>query len=193
MGVVAATVLVVTVCVAVFLDVNRYKPSIEDAVSRSLGMEFRIRGNVALQLFPRPRLSLQDIHLTKATSEILSAEELQVSPRWIPLILQRHVAINRLTLKKPQIRIEERIALPRPETMRSLAVQDGEVSYLDPSSGRSVEVKGLEISLSGISWGESEGTQSPTLLKSLSLHGTLHATTLQIGTLRASDVKWGQG
>jgi uncharacterized protein involved in outer membrane biogenesis len=191
MGVVAATVLVVTVCVAVFLDVNRYKPSIEDAVSRSLGMEFRIRGNVALQLFPRPRLSLQDIHLTKATSEILSAEELQVSPRWIPLILQRHVAINRLTLKKPQIRIEERIALPRPETMRSLAVQDGEVSYLDPSSGRSVEVKGLEISLSGISWGESEGTQSPTLLKSLSLHGTLHATTLQIGTLRASDVKCG--
>lgn len=190
-GILAAAVLVVAVCVQVFLDVDRYKPSIERAVSQSLAMRFEIRGKAALQLFPRPRLTLPDIHLTKDTSEILSAEELQVSARWIPLVFRRQVAIARLTLKKPRIRIERRIALPRPRAIGAISVQDGEVSYLDQISGRRVEVGGLAISLSGISWGESKGTRLPALLKSLSLHGTLRATTVQVGTLRASDLRCG--
>jgi len=191
MGIFAATVLVVAICVAVFFDVNRYKPSIEQAVSQSLAMKFEIRGKAALQLFPRPRLTLRDIHLTKDTSEILSAEELQVSPRWIPFIIHRRVSIDRLALQKPRIRIEQSIALPLPKTMSSIFVHDGAVTYLNRRSGRSVEVGGLEISLSGISWGGREGAQSPALLESLSLHGTLHAATVQIGALRASEVKCG--
>jgi AsmA protein len=190
-GILAATILVVAVCVPVFFDVDRYKPSIEEALSRSLAMEFEIRGKAALRLLPRPRLTLRDIHLTKDTSEILSAEELRVSLRWIPLIFRRQVSIGRLALQKPQIRIEQPIAFPRPRGISSISVQDGEVSYLDQSSGRSVEVAGLKISLSGISWSEIEGTQFLARLKSLSLHGTLHATTVQVGMLHASDVKCG--
>lgn len=178
-GALAATVLVVTVCVAVFVDVHRYKPSIEEAVSQSLGMEFEIRGKVALQLLPRPRLALQDIHLTKETSEILSAEELQVSPRWIPFVLHRRISISRLALQKPQVRLDHGIAVRlRPGNMRSVSIQDGDVSYLDQRSGRTVEVRGLDVRLSGISWGESDELPSPSLIKSLSLRGTLHATSL---------------
>ncbi|TFH64844.1 MAG: AsmA family protein, partial [Gemmatimonadales bacterium] len=188
----AAIVLVVAVCVAVFLDVNRYKPSIENAVSNSLGMEFRIRGNVALQLLPLPQLKVRDIHLTNGTSELLSAEELQVSPRLIPFILHRRISIDRLALQRPQIRLEQPIVIPlRPGRMSSISVQDGAFSYLDQSSGRSIEVRGLEVKLSDLSLGESDGLQSTALLRSLSFRGTLHATTLQIGTLRASEVRCG--
>jgi hypothetical protein len=187
----AAIVLVVIVCVAVFPDVNRYKTSIEEAVSQSLGMKFEIRGNVAFHLLPRPRLALEDIHLAKGTSEILSAEELQVSPRWIQFLLHRRISIDRLALRKPQIRIEQPIDIhPRPGSMSSVTVQDGEVSYRNPNSGLSVELKGLKVRLSGISWGESDAPQSLSLVKSLSLHGTLHATSLQIGTLPISDMGW---
>jgi uncharacterized protein involved in outer membrane biogenesis len=181
----------VIVCVAVFPDVNRYKTSIEEAVSQSLGMKFEIRGNVAFHLLPRPRLALEDIHLAKGTSEILSAEELQVSPRWIQFLLHRRISIDRLALRKPQIRIEQPIDIhPRPGSMSSVTVQDGEVSYRNPNSGLSVELKGLKVRLSGISWGESDAPQSLSLVKSLSLHGTLHATSLQIGTLPISDMGW---
>jgi uncharacterized protein involved in outer membrane biogenesis len=190
-GILAAALLVLAVCVPAFVGGDRYKPAIEQAVAQSLAVQVEIRGKAALQLLPRPRLTLRDIHLTKDTSEILSAEELQVSARWIPLIFRRQVAIARLTVKKPLIRIERRIALPRPRAMSAISVQDGAVSYLDQNSGRRIEVGGLEISLSGISWGESEGAQLPALLKSLSLHGALRAATVQVGTLRASDLQCG--
>lgn len=188
----AAIVLVVAVWAAVFLDVNRYKPSIENAVSTSLGVEFRIRGNVALHLLPLPRLKVRDIRLTNGTSELLSAEELQVSPRLLPFIFHRRISIDRLTLQRPQIRLEQPITIPlRPGKMSSISVQDGTFSYLDQSSGRSIEVRGLEVKLSDLSLGESDGLQSPALLRSLSLRGTLHAATVQIGTLRASEVRSG--
>ena len=192
-GVVAAAiVLVAAVCIALFLDVNRYKPSIEEAISQSLGMELEIRGNVALRPLPRPVLSGRDIHLAKGMREILSAEELQVSPRWIPFIVHRRISIDRLVLQRPRVRLEQRIAVSlRPGKMSSVSVQDGEVSYLDQSSGKSLEVRGLEVRFSGISLGESDELQTLARLKPLSLRGTLQATTVQVGTLRASDVKCG--
>jgi uncharacterized protein involved in outer membrane biogenesis len=189
-GVVAAIVVVVAVCVAAFPDVNRYKPSLEEAVSQSLGIEFEIRGNVALRLVPHPGLSMRDIHLTKGTSEILSAEEIQVSPRWIPLILHRRISIDRLVLRKPRVRLEQPIPVPLPPgRMSSVSVQDGEVSYLDQRSGSSIDVSGLEVRLSGISLGESDELQPLARLKSLSLRGTLHATTVHVGTFRAAAVQ----
>ncbi len=191
-GIFAAAVLILAVCVAVFFDVDRYKPSIEAAVSKSLAMEFTIRGKAALQLLPRPGLTLRDIHLTKEKSEILSAEELQVSPRLLPLIFHREVSIDQLALQKPQIRIERRIAVhPRPGTMSVLSVEHGDVTYRDPSSSRSVEIGNLALRLSDISWGERVGGEASALLKSLALDGTLQAKTVQIGKLRAADLKSG--
>lgn len=191
-GVVAAIVLVVAVGVALAPDVNRYTPSIEAAVSQSLGMRFEIRGRAALHLLPRPRLTVRDVHLTNGTSEILAAEEIQISPRWIPLILHRRVSIDRLALRKPQIRIEQPIDIHlRPGRLGSVSVRDGDVSYLSQPSGRSVEVTGLQVRLSGISWGGSDGLQSLSPLETVSLRGALSATSLQIGTLRISEVAFG--
>jgi len=191
-GILAAAVLILAVCVAVFFDVDRYKPSVEAAVSKSLAMEFTIRGKAALRLLPRPGLTLRDIHLTREKSEILSAEELQVSPRLLPLIFHREISIERLALQKPQIRIERPIAVhPRPGTMSVLSVEHGDVTYHDQSSGRSVAIGDLSLRLTDISWGERGGGEASALLKSLSLHGMLQAKTVQIGKLRAADLKSG--
>lgn len=188
-GILAATVLVVALCVQMLVDVDRYKPAIEEACSRSLTMACEIRGKAALQLVPLPRLGLRDIHLTKGTSEVLSAKEARLSPRWIPLILHRRLSIGRLTLQKPKIRIERRIVIPRLRTLRSVAVHDGDFVYRDRSSGKSIEIGGLDVSLSRISWGETEQASSPVELKALSFRGKLHARTVQVGTLHASHVR----
>jgi uncharacterized protein involved in outer membrane biogenesis len=208
-GILAATVLVVAVCLAVFFDVDRYKRSIEEAVSTSLGMEFKIRGKASFRLFPLPRLTLPDVHLSNGASEIMAAEELEASPRWISFMLHRRVAIDRVSLQHPKIRIEQSSqgrmtyetavtrdtakgdTVSRPGTMSLVSVEHGDVTYLDRSSGRSVELGNLDLRLTDLSWGQSAPREPVGLLKSLSLHGTLHATSLQIGGFRASEVTCG--
>ncbi len=208
-GIFAAAVLVVAICVAVFFDVDRYKPAIEEAVSKSLGMEFKIRGKASLRLFPRPRLTLPDVHLSHGGRDILSAEELLAAPRWIPLILHREVSIDRVSLQNPKIRIEKSSqgrmtdetavrrdtaqgdTVSRPGSISLVSVQHGDVSYIDRSSGTSVELENLGLQLTDLSWGQSAAREPLALLKSLSLHGTLHAMTLQMGTFKASDLTCG--
>src|ERR1700688_447504 len=85
-GIIAATLLAV-ICGAVFIVVARYEASINGVVSQSLGTDFTMRGRASVRLFPRPGLRLRDIHLSKGTTEILSAEALDVSPHWISLLL----------------------------------------------------------------------------------------------------------
>lgn len=206
-GILAATLLTVAVGIALFFDVDRYKPSIEAAASEALGLEFKIRGRASLQLLPRPRLILPDVQLSNGNNEILSAEELQASPRWIPLLLHREVSIDRVALQNPKIRIERSSqgqmsyeapinkdtanagnAAP-PGTISLVSLQHGDVTYLDRSSGRSLELGNVELTLTDLSWGQSAARGPLALLKSLSLHGTLHMATLQIGAFKASDVK----
>lgn len=208
-GILAATLLVIAASLALFLDVDRYKPSIEAAVSKSLGMEFELRGKASLRLLPRPRLTLLDVHLSNGENEILSAEGLEASPRWIPFILHRRVSIDRVSLQNPKIRIEKTgqgrmtyepaaggdsakgdTASP-PGTMSLFSLHHGDVAYLDRTSGRSAELANLELSLTDLSWGQRATREPFALLKSLSLHGTAHVTALQIGRFRGSDLTCG--
>lgn len=206
-GILAATLLIVAACVALLFDADRYKPSIEAAASEALGMEFKIRGRASLQLLPRPRLDLPDVHLSNGNNEILSAKELQVSPRWLPFLLHREVSIDRVSLQNPKIRIEKSSQgqmsyaglinndtanagkAARPGTMSLVTLQHGDVTYLDRTSGRSLELGNLELRLTDLSWGQSAARGPLALLEALSLHGTLHAATLQIGRFKASDLK----
>jgi hypothetical protein len=208
-GTLAATLFIGVAGIALFLDVDRYKRSIEAAVSESLGMDFKIRGNASLRLFPRLRLKLPDIHLSNGNSEILSAEELQASPSWIRLLLHREVSLDRISLQRPKIRIEKssqgqmnyegavkadtakREQASQPGTMSVVSMEHGDVTYFDRSSGRSVELGNLELTLTDISWGPSAAREPFALLKSLSLHGTLERATLQIGKFKASNIKSG--
>ena len=209
MGSLAATLLILAVGVVLLFDVDRYKPSIEAAASEALGLELKIRGRASLRVFPRPRMILPDVHLSRGANEILSAEELQASPRWIPLLLHREVSIDRVSLQNPKIRIEKSsdghmsyegpisedtatAAKPAPAGAISLiSLQHGDVTYLDRRSGRSLELGNVDLTLTDLAWGQSAAPGPLALLKSLSLYGTLHVATLQMGRFKASDVKSG--
>jgi len=169
-GILAATLFIVAAGIALFLDVDRYKPSIEAAATEALGMEFKIRGKASLQLLPRPRLTLPDVHLSNGKAEILSAEQVQASPRWIPLLLHRKVSIDRVFLQNPKIRIEKssqgqmsheapikqdtaRAALTtQPGTISLVSIGHGDVTYLDRGSGRTLELGNLDLELTDPSW-----------------------------------------
>jgi uncharacterized protein involved in outer membrane biogenesis len=196
-GIFAAIALVGATCVALFFDVDRYKSSIESAVSGALGMEFRIRGKVSLRLLPHLLLKFPDIHLSDGQQEILWAKELQVSPRWIPFIIHRRLSIDQIALEHPKIRVEQSLlgrgqvtqdTSPQPGTMSLVSVHHGAITYVDRTSGKSVDVGNLELRLIGISWGHGTARQPFALLNSLSFHGTLQATTLQLGAFRAADL-----
>jgi uncharacterized protein involved in outer membrane biogenesis len=195
-AILAAALLVGAAPVALFLYVGRSTPSIEATVSRSLGMEFQVLGGMSLRLLPHPGLSLRDVHLSSGGIEILSAEQLQVSPRWIPLILRRDLSIDRLSLDHPKIRIEPSNRRPviaavtasEAGTMSLVSVRHGDVVYVDATSGASAEAGDVNLNLSDISWGQGAARQPLALLNSLSLHGSVHAATLHVGGFKASDV-----
>lgn len=205
-AILAATFLILVALISFLLDLDRHKPLIEAAASKALGIEFKIRGKASLHWLPRPRVILRDIHLTLGESDSLAAEELQVWPRWVPFILHRHISVVRLSLLTPTIWFEKRrqgemshdtpadedsvreaTASP-PGKVGSISVHHGSVVYLDKQSGRSVELSDLDLELSDVSWGERTRRRLPDLLKSLSLHGTLHAQKLQVGKFSASDL-----
>jgi len=198
-GIVAATLLVVAGGVALLLDADRYKSSIESKVSAALGMEFKIRGRASLQLLPRAQLTFRDIHVSSGKTEILSADVVQAAPRWMQLLFHRTLSIDRLSLVHPKFRIEQtgvgKITVEDTTapagTMSLVSIQEGDVIFVDPTSGTSVKVGNLALTVTDIAWPHSAVQHAFTVLASLSLHGTLRAATLQVGDFKASNVRCG--
>jgi AsmA-like C-terminal region len=195
-GIVAAALLVVS-CAALLLGVDRYTTSIESTASAALGMNFKVRGKASFQLFPRAQLTLRDIHVSDGGIEVLSADAVQATTHWVPLLLHQRLSIDRLSLVRPTIRIEQSSegkitaedSTAPPGAMSLVSIQQGHVIIVDRTTGTSVDVGDLTLMVNDISWPHSASRHPFTVLKSLSLHGTLRAAQLQIGEFKASDVR----
>jgi uncharacterized protein involved in outer membrane biogenesis len=196
-AIVACVVLAAAAGVAMLLDANQHKSSIESAVSASLGLQFKIEGKASLHLFPHTYLTLENVHLSDGKTERLSAVSVQASPRWIPFIFHRKLSLESLSLDHPTMRVErnavEASAAPDsvsgPGTMTLISIRQGDITFVDRSSASTVTTGNLDLTLSGITWSRSVPGQPFIVLKSLSLHGTLHAATLAIGDFKASNVQ----
>ena len=199
-GILVAAWLIVAAGIALLLDVNRHKPAIEAAVSQSLGMDFTIGGKVSLRLLPRARLILPDVRLSDGKQEILTADFVRAAPRWIPFLLERKVVVDRVFLERQKIRFEQSSqAAPGPESgqdtaavphaMSVVAIRHGDVTYVDRTSGRSVELGDLDLKLTDIAWGSGAARQPLAVLKSASFRGIMRVRTLRLGPFEASNLK----
>ena len=78
-----SAVLLVTALVAVLalLDPSAHKSRIEEAASRTLGMEVTVNGPMALRWRPTAYLVLRDVRARKAGADIVAAKEAVVGLR----------------------------------------------------------------------------------------------------------------
>jgi len=195
--------------VGLFFDANHYKPQIEAAVAKASGMTLTIGGDLSLKVFPRVHLAVKDIHLSKSKSEILAAQDLEVTPELFPFVLHNKIIIDNVTLLDPRIHVEksasgrmnfeptqqagtagpykvtkagaEEQTEAAPGEIHSIQIKNGDISFADQSKGQNIQVNGLDVNLSNISWNQVDP------MKSLTFHGDVDAKSVQLKS--KTDVK----
>ncbi|MEO5934636.1 MAG: AsmA family protein [Duganella sp.] len=158
-----AALLVLLVALVVFgltFDWNRARPYINDKVSRTIGREFAIRGDLDVRLrrgdpaepgwrryVPRPEISARDVYVanpawTSTGPRLASAGNIVVALHALPL-LHKQVVITNLELDKPQVAAQRRADGSNTWTfkdngpskwqvdIRRLAFREGSLRYLD--------------------------------------------------------------
>lgn len=208
-GVLVGILLLLSIGIGLFFDINHYKPQIEAAVAKSTGMELKLVGKASLKIFPRIRIALRGIHLTHLGSKVFAADELDVTPHAIPFLLHREILIDHISLMSPKIQVEKNAAGrmnyetskpsesqgeqtgKRLERVHSVSVKDGVLSYLDRRTGEKIQAKGVNAKLSEINWSmdSANSKESYELIKSISFNGNLGAESVQVGSLTASNIK----
>ncbi|MFZ0612407.1 MAG: AsmA family protein [Desulfobacterales bacterium] len=104
-GVVALVILILLV-LPFFVDVQKYKPLLENKVSEMTGRPFAVRGDVQVSFFPFVGVSFSDLHLGNPpgfeSQDFLAIKSFDVRVKVLPL-LSRDVQIKRFVVTKPQI------------------------------------------------------------------------------------------
>lgn len=157
-GLVGLLVLVV-VGVHYFVDVNAYKPQLEKAASKALGMEVKIGGPMGVDLFPSLHLTLGDVHLNNRGADLASAKAVSLNLALIPL-LYREVRIEKIGLKSPTIFIEKgadgnlNIGVPEQPggnfpalNLKTVSFADGTLRYTDKQSGSGFEAMHCDLDM----------------------------------------------
>jgi len=192
--------LLVLAAIALFLvlDVNAYKPRFEAAASDMMGMEVRIGGNLGIDLFPRPLVTLQDVHIRNRGTEVVSAREARIGIDFLAL-LDKGVRIETIVLESPRISIEkardgtfnfekteEARGPQRKLDLAKVSFSDGTLRYVDKQTGAAFEA--------GDCSGEASRLQlyreHPGIMKNLSLAAEVACGEIQTKDYAASDLKF---
>ncbi|MCF8063523.1 MAG: AsmA family protein [Deltaproteobacteria bacterium] len=109
-GGLAVLVILALLLVPMFVDVESYKPVIEEKVSEATGRPFRLAGDLDLSLFPWAGFALSDLHLGNPPGfereDLLYVKSFDVRVKLIPLI-SRDVQIKRFVLEGVQVNLEK--------------------------------------------------------------------------------------
>lgn len=109
-GVLVILVVAVLITIPMFVDIQKYKPDIEQKVSEITGRPFTIGGDINLSFFPWVGISLSDLHLGNPPGfqekDLLSVKFFEVRVKVIPLISKK-IHVKRFILESPRIILEK--------------------------------------------------------------------------------------
>ncbi|WP_343565546.1 AsmA family protein [Kiloniella sp. b19] len=166
-GLLSALLLLIAIVLIVpfFIDLNNYKPEIQDQVRKTTGRELVIGGDIKLALIPTARVELSDVTFSNApsssTSEpMASIGALSVELQVLPLItsLGKDLVIDRFVLDRPDILLEVSAdgkgnwvfdapaGTENPDAAQPAADQSADASSSSSSSG--------DVPLTGLSLGD---------------------------------------
>ena len=99
-------VIVALLLIPLFVDVEKYKPQIEQAVAESTGRPFRLGGDLNLSLFPWAGVALSDVHLGNPSGfeekDFVSVKSFEVRVKLLPL-LSKQVEVKKFVLDSPRV------------------------------------------------------------------------------------------
>jgi len=190
--------ILVAVALLVFVDINVYKPRLEVAASRALGMEVRVGGRLGIGFFPGLHVTLEDAHIRNRGADLASAKQASLGIDLLPL-LSREIRIGKVGLKLPTISIERdrdgifnfekpeqaNVTLPALDMTR-VSFEDGILRYADHLSEAGFEAAGCNLNARRLRLVEGK---SSDLLKRLSFTAALVCREIRAKDFAVSDLK----
>ncbi len=152
-GGLAAVLLLASLAVLFFVDVEAYKPRVEEAASRALGMSVTVEGPMHVGLFPGPHVVLGKVRVRNGDSELVFAEEARIAIGLRSLFVQE-LRYDGITLDRARVSIERgrdgRYNFQKPAgapvafhaiALQRLSFPDMVVAYADKKDGGGFEAR----------------------------------------------------
>ncbi|MFN3749739.1 MAG: AsmA family protein [Thiobacillus sp.] len=154
---VAGLVLLAGLLLALFLDLERYKPRIEAAVSEAAGMEVRIAGRLGVGFLPNLHVTLEDLQVRNRGTDLFAAREIHVGVNALALVRQK-IEIGAVVIEAPRVNIvrdrqgrynfetDTPQTAPIPEfRLARFRATDGTLRYADLQTGEAIEAAGCRL------------------------------------------------
>lgn len=160
------------VVAALLVPLDAFRGPLETAASRALQREVKIAGHLHFAVFPRLGISLKDVSIANPPGDrektMVAVGKIVVDAALMPL-LHGHLHVTRLVLKKPVIHLEvpgkgaanpppgggnaplQATAGPVDISFERVTIEDGEITYADPSRGQSATLSAVSLELAATS------------------------------------------
>ena len=183
--------MIFTGILALWLTINAFKPQIEAAASRALGMDARIDGKVGIALFPDFGLSLKDVKIWDQRLGKAKIEKLWIGLKLFPLA-SFEIEISQIDIFKPVFSIVrsnkgffnveklEGTLQDKLFAVKKMTISQGILVYRDEASNETIEVSDFDVSIKSR---YASGVNSAEPFKKTSFTGDIKCKTLKIQDL----------
>jgi uncharacterized protein involved in outer membrane biogenesis len=198
---IALVILAVAVAVGVrwLVDANAYKPRLEAAVSKTLGMELTIGGPMEFSVFPGLVVTLADVRVRNRGTDVVAAGLARLGIEFLPL-LSGEVRITSLALDGAKISVKRdrnghfnfepaqtaSAGLPALD-WPSVSLSDARLVYADARMAHPIEADACKVAMQGLSL---TGGQQTTLMRDVSFTADVTCGALRKGPARLADIKF---
>ena len=175
----AITIIAFAGILALRSNINAFAPRIEAAASTALGMDVRIKGKMAIALFPGLGLAMEDVTVRKNGLDVAKIEKMRIGLKFIPLahfrieiiqvgLIKPVFAIARSTIGMFSLEKPARMSWEEIRAVKKISISQGSLVYTDETSGETIEVGDLDLSLKNLFFSR---TNSAELFKTISFSG----------------------
>ena len=181
-----------------FFDANAFKPQLEAAASRAMGMKVQVEGNVSVGFFPGVRITLEGVRVSNRGIEVGSAQQAKLGIGLLPL-LKKEVQVRTVSLKNAKLTVErdrhgvfsfenteKPKGTPRTLDLAGLSAMHATVLYVDKQSGKELEASDCKLDASRL---RLTGTVGTDMMKHVHVTADMACARVSTKDFVVSDVK----
>ncbi|MEJ2594958.1 MAG: AsmA family protein [bacterium] len=197
--------LVFLAFIATTLLMNRFKPRLEELITRNIGYETRIDGRLALKLMPGMSVIVGDIKVISHETYLFSASEIEMAINYVK-IFNGEISVESLLIVEPQAYVvknesgifnyEKLYAQVNPTienkdhrqvvlNLREILIRDGHIRYLDNQNNDTLELSGIHFLTDNLAY---QGTFEDINPKAIDLKGNLSIDHLKMNSLQMDSL-----